>query len=163
MQFMQNFVEEEAHALEECVDILLATPTLDEPMPKVHLSSKGSGKGKGKPLRVPQMGDVDGPVWVERGWVYGYKLWVGNLPSDINRFVIGKCCVGFEDISVPRRRGDSGMAYAVITFTDAALGIKAFEDVSMSKFDHGGGELHWPLVHWYKSGRLRREGQQANA
>ena len=55
------------------------------------------------------------------------------------------------------------MAYAIITFTDEALGIKAFEDVSMTKFDHGGGELHWPLVHWYKSGRLCRDGQQANA
>ena len=68
MQFMQNFVEE-AHALEECVDILLATPTLDEPMPKAQLSNKGSGKSK--PLRVPQMGDADGPVWVERGSVFG--------------------------------------------------------------------------------------------
>ena len=56
------------------------------------------------------------------------------------------------------------MAYAAITFTDEALAIKAFEDVSMTKFDHGGGELCWPLVHWCKSGRrLRRDGQQANA
>ena len=100
MQFMQNFVEDEVDALEECVDILLATPTLDEPMPKAQLSSKGSGKGKGKPLRVPQMGDADGPVWVKRGWVYGYKLWVGHLPSDIDRVVLGQSCVGHKDISV---------------------------------------------------------------
>ena len=76
---MKNFVEGEADAPEECVDILIATPSLDEPMPKAQLSDKGSGKGM--PLRVPQMGDEDGPKWVEDGWVYGYKLSAGDLPS----------------------------------------------------------------------------------
>ena len=158
---MKNFVEDEADALEDCVDILLATPTLDEPMPNAQLSDKGSGKGR--PLRVPQMGDEDGPVWVEDGWVFGYKLWVGDLPSDINSKVIGQCCVGYKDMSAQSRRTHSGMADAVITFTDEALAIKAFEDVSMTKFDHGGA-LHWPLVRWYKSARrCPGDGQQANA
>ena len=140
-------------------------PKPDEPMPHAQCSGKGSGKasGKGRPLRMPQMGEEDGPKWTDDGWVSGYKLWVGELPSNINRKVIGQCCVGHKDISVQSRRTRSGMAYAIITFTDEALAIKAFEDVSMTKFDHGGGKLHWPLVHWYKSGRLRRDGQQANA
>ena len=159
---MQNFVEEEADALEECVDILLATPTLDEPVPKAQLSNKGSGKGKGNPLRVPQMGDADGPAWVKRGSVFGYKLVIGDLPRDITD-VGSQFCVGHEDVAV-ERQSSSDLAFAVITFTDAALGIKAFEVVSMTKFDLGAGELHWPFVHWYKSGtRARRDGQQANA
>ena len=45
------------------------------------------------------------------------------------------------------------MAYAIITFTDEALAIKAFEDLSMTKFDHGRAQLLWPIVRWYKSAR----------
>ena len=149
MQLTQNLVEEEADALENCVDILLAMPTLDEPMPKAQLSNKGSGKGK--PLRVPQMGDADGPVWVERGSVFGYKLVIGELPRDITDVGIGQFCVGHQHVAV-ERQSNSDLAFAIITFTDAALGIKAFEVVSMTKFDLGAGELHWPFVHWYKSG-----------
>ena len=88
---MQNLVEKGAHALEQCVDTSLAS-TLDEAMAMVQLSNKGSGKGK--PLRVPQMGDADGPVWVERGSVFGYKLVIGDLPRDITRVGIGQFCVG---------------------------------------------------------------------
>ena len=161
MQLMHNLVEKGgAHALEKCVDISLAS-TFGEAMAKAQLSNKGSGKGK--PLRVPQMGDADGPVWVERGSVFGYKLLVGDLPRDITGDGIGQFCVGHQHVAVGRH-SDSDLAFAVFTFTDAALGIKAFQVVSMTKFDFGGGKLHWPLVHWYKSDRrLRRDGQQANA
>ena len=160
MHLMQNLAEEEADALEKCVDILLAMPTLDEPMPKAQLSNKGSGKGK--PLRVPQMGDADGPVWIERGRVFGYKLVIGDLPRDITRPGIGQVCAGHEEVEV-EPQWNSDLSFAVITFTDAALGIKAFEVVSMTKFDLGAGELHLPFVHWWNGKRGRRDGQQANA
>ena len=48
------------------------------------------------------MGDEDGPVWVKDGWVFGYKLWVGDLPSDINSKVIGQCCVGYKGHISPK-------------------------------------------------------------
>ena len=160
MQLTQTLVEKEADALEECMDMLPERPTLDEPMPKAQLSNKGSGKGK--PLRVPQMGDADGPVWVERGSVFGYKLVIGDLPRDITDVGIGQFCVGHQDVAV-EHQSNSDLAFAVITFTDAAVGIKAFEVVSMTKFDLGVGELHGPLVHWWNVKGARRDGQQANA
>ena len=105
-------------------------------MPHAQCSGKGSGKGsaksaKGRPLRVPQTGEEDGPKWVDDGWVYGYKLWVGDLPRDISRVSIGEHCHGQVDISVQSHRTRSGMAYAIVTFIDVALAIKAFEQVAI--------------------------------
>ena len=78
----------EAVATGECVDMLFTEPV--EPMPDAHqdmCSCKGSAKGR--PLRVPAMGEEDGPKWVQEGWVFGYKLWVGDLPSEITKVTIG--------------------------------------------------------------------------
>ena len=124
-------------------------------MPHAQCSGKGSGKGsaKGRPLRVPQTGEEDGPKWTDDGWVSGYKLWVGDLPSDINKMTIGQYCHGQQDISVQSRKTRAGMAYAIITFSDEALAIKAFEQLSMAKFQHGNEQRHWPVVKRFRSAR----------
>ena len=140
---MHDLMMRGADALQTWVDISLVS-SFAEAMAKAQLSNKGSGKGKA--LRVPQMGDADGPVWVERGRAFGYKLVIGNLPRDITRPGIGQFCAGEEEVEV-EPQWNSDLSFAVLTFTDAALGIKAFEAVSMTKFDLGARELHWcPLV-----------------
>ena len=163
VEFMYRNQETEAVAIGECVDMLFTE--LVQPMPDAHQQMcSGKGSAKGRPLRVPQMGDEDGPKWIEDGWVFGYKLWVGDLPSDISRVSIGEHCHGQVDISVQSHRTQSGMAYAIITFIDQALAIKAFEQLSMAKFLHGNGTAHWPTVKWFRSAkRCPSEGQQANA
>ena len=40
---------------------------------------------KGKCKGVPQLGDPDGPLIVERGWRKGYKLRAGDLPRSIDK------------------------------------------------------------------------------
>ena len=45
------------------------------------------------------------------------------------------------------------MAYAIITFADEALAIKAFEQLSMAKFQHGNGQMRWPVVRWLRSAK----------
>ena len=136
--------------------LLLTQPKPDETTPHAQCSGKGSGKGSGKdrPLRVPQMGEEDGPKWTDDGWVASYKLRVVDLPSDINKVTIGQYCHGQKDISAQSRKTRSSMAYAFITFTDVALAIKAFEQLSMAKFEHGTGQTHWPVAKWYR--RVRK-------
>ena len=116
--------EAEAVAIGECVDMLFTE--LVEPMPDAHQEMcSGKGSAKGRPLRAPRMGEEDGAKWIEDGWVLGYKLWVGDLPSDINKVTIGQYGVGHVDITVQSRRTRSGMAHAIITFTDVALAVQA--------------------------------------
>ena len=81
---MQRTMEGRADALARCLDLLFAEP--DDPMASGKASGKGSGQGR--PVRVPQMGEDDGPKWITEGWVYGYKVWVGDLPSRICKVAI---------------------------------------------------------------------------
>ena len=99
------------------------------------------------------MGEADGPKRVDDGWVYEYKLWVGDLPSDISKMTIGQYCDGQMDTSVQSHRTRSGMAYAIITFTDETLAIKAFEQLSMAKAQHGKERMHWLVVEWFRGAR----------
>ena len=62
---------------------------------------------------------------------------------------IGQYCGGHVDIAIQSQRARSGMAYAIITFIDEALAIKAFEQLSIAKFEHGTGQMHWPVAKWY--------------
>ena len=151
MEFMFRSQEAEAVALGQRVEMLFTERKPHEAMPHAHQDMcKGKGSGKGRPLRVPQMGEEDGPKWVEDGWVYGYKLWVGDLPSDINRVTIGPYCDGQVDIAIQSHRTRSGMAFAIITFIDDAKAIKAFEQLSVAKFEHGPGQMHRPVVKRYR-------------
>ena len=47
-------------------------PKLVEPTPDAH-QEMGSGNGsvKGRPLKVPELGEEDGPKWVDDDEVYG--------------------------------------------------------------------------------------------
>ena len=66
---------------------------------------------------------------------------------------IGQYCEGQVDISAQSHKTRSGMACAIITFRDEALAIKAFEQLSMAKFQRGNGQMHWPVVKWLRSAR----------
>ena len=143
VEFIYRYEEQEAGAMAECVDLLFTQPL--RPM-----QDSGKASGKGTPFRVPALGEEDGPEWVEEGWVFGYKLWVGDLPSDISKIDIGPYCYGQVDISVQCHRARSGMAYAIITFTEQAEAIKAFEELSMAKFVHDNGTCLRPVVKWFR-------------
>jgi hypothetical protein len=43
----------------------------------------------------------------------------------------------------------SGHAFAVITFENLDLAMAAFQTLMCTKFDHGGGQMHWPSVKWF--------------
>ena len=77
-------------------------------------------------------------MWVEEGWTPGYKVRVGDLPCDISAVTIGQYCHGKADISIhgghKKDRGHTEV-YAIVTFTDVALAIKAFEQLAMAKFE----------------------------
>ena len=90
-----------------------------------------------------------GPQWIRAGWVEGYKLWVGDLPDSIGKKDIGHYCAGHIGVAVQRGKATSGMAYAIVTFTDLALANKAFEQLAMVKFDHGEGPRFWANVKWF--------------
>jgi hypothetical protein len=133
-------------ALGNCQKRLFAQSEKDEPMPDAcEDMCYGKGTSKGKPLRVPRVGEKDGPKWAIGGWAFGYKLWVGDLPSDVTKVTIGQYCKDFADISVQCHRTQSGMAYAIITFKELAPAMEAFEKLAKAKFDHD-GQMHWPTV-----------------
>ena len=152
MEFLYRTLEAKAAAIGQCVDMLVTEPQPDEPMPKAHQDMcSGKGKGTGMLLRVPQLGDEDGPMWVERGCTPGYKVRVGDLPCDISAVTIGQYCHGEADIPIHGgQKKDRGHAevYPIVTFTDVALAIKAFEQLAMAKFLHDNGTSHWPVVKW---------------
>ena len=85
--------------------------------------------------RMPQFSDEDGPMWVKTDWMHGYKLWVGHFPSSISKASIGQYCDGQVDISVQRDKRRPDWASAIVTFTDVAVAIKAFEQLAMANFD----------------------------
>ena len=120
--------------LEECQKLLFSE------------AAKPKGKGKG----VPQLGDPDGPVIVQSGWLTGYKIWVGDLPRNMDKVEIGKLCPGQLDVAMNNTRSKSGHAFAVIAFEDVGLAMEAFERLQWTRFDHGGGQLHWPSVKWFR-------------
>ena len=132
----------------ECLLRLLTEPKPDEHEPHAHKECGGKAKGKGKPLRVPQVDEDDGPKWIREGSVPGYKLWVGDLPDHICKKDIGHYCAGHVDVAVERGKATSGLAYAIVTFTDLALASKAFEQLAMAKFGHGEGQRFWANVKW---------------
>ena len=132
-----------AKDIADCQRLLLSDAAVGQP-PK--------GKGKG----VPQVGDADGPKFVESGWRKGYKLWVGDLPKSIDNVEICKVWTGFIDVSVNNTKTNSGHAFAVISFEDLTLAMEAFDRMQWTKFDHAAGQLHWPLceVVWPSQARV---------
>ena len=147
MNLVKTVMEMKAQDIRQCVDMLLAEPTPDADEAQGMPSGKASGKGKR--VRVPRVGEADGPQWIRAGWVEGYKLWVGDLPDNIGKKDIGHYCAGHIDVAVQRGKATSGMAYAIVTFTDLALASKAFEELALVRFDHGEGQRFWANVKWF--------------
>ena len=85
--------------------------------------------------------------------VKGYKLWVGDLPRNIDKVYIGQLCPGFMDVSVTNAKSKSGHAFAVIAFEDLALALQAFERMQRTMFDHGASHSNWPSVKWFGRGK----------
>jgi hypothetical protein len=113
------------------------------------MESGPKGKGKG----IPQLGDPDGPMLVDSGWAKGWKVWVGDLPRNIDKVDIGKLCPGQTDVAVNNTRSRSGHAFSVITFDDLEKAMAAFQTLQWTKFDHGDGQMHWPSVKWFGRGK----------
>ena len=99
---------------EKAKDIADARGLLLGPPPK--------GKGRG----VPQLGDHDGPLILESGWLKSYKLWVGDLPKSIDQVYIGQLRPGFIEVNMTNSTSKSGHAQAIITFENLDLALAAF-------------------------------------
>ena len=148
---MKGIMEAKANAVGHCLDILYRErqPDEQEPMqPARNDTCGGKARGKGTPLRVPQVGDENGPKWIKEGRVSGWKLWVGDLPNDVSKAAIAHHCAGFVDIAC--NKAPSGAIFAIVTFHDLAAAFKAFEQVAMAKFHHGRGQMMWPSVKWHR-------------
>ena len=124
MGLVKGIMEMKAQDIRQCVDMLLAEPTPDAD----EAQDMPSGRA---------------------GWVEGYKLWVGDLPDNICKKAIGHYCAGHVDVAVQRGKATSGVAYAIVTFTDLALASKAVEQLAMVRFDHGEGQRFWANVKWF--------------
>jgi hypothetical protein len=128
---------DKAEDMDSCIDIVHSEPAAQE--------TKAKGQGKG----IPQLGDQFGPLIVESGWANGWKVWVGDLPGNIDKVDIGRLCPGQIDVCVNNTRSRSGHAFAVITFENLDLAMAAFQTLMCTRFDHGGGQMHWPSVKWF--------------
>jgi hypothetical protein len=115
--------------------------------------SKGKGKGKVE-VFVP-MDDDRGPIWVQEGWVHGYKVFIGDLPKSIGKMDLAHCTQGQADLAVNANASRSGMAYAIVTFLDLEEAVACFKKACGIRFDHGQGQWHWASVKWFR-GRAGR-------
>ena len=78
---------DKAEDMDSCIDIVHSEPAQDT-------RAKGQGKG------IPQLGEPFGPLIVESGWATGWKIWVGDLPGNIDKVEIGRYCPGQCDVCV---------------------------------------------------------------
>ena len=147
---VKDIMQVKANFLGECLQILCTEHEHDEDEAVPQDTCGGKASGKGKPLRVAPVGDDSGPKWHREGWAHGFKLWVGDLPGDIQKQAIGQHCAQCVDIAINSNRTASGAAYAIVTFHDLAAAFKAFEELAMAKFHHGNGLMLWPTVKWFR-------------
>ena len=147
MEEIGQTMVDKAEDMDSCIDIVHSEPAQDT-------SAKGKGKGKG----IPQLGEPLGPLVVESGWATGWKVWVGDLPRNIDKVDIGRLCPGQCDVAVNNTRSRSGHAFAVITFTNLDKAMAAFQTLMTTKFDHGEGQLHWPSVKWFGHEKYKYTG-----
>lgn len=136
MEDMGKAIADKANDMDLCMDIMHQQQAEDT-------GPKGKGKG------IPQLGEQFGPLIVESGWATGWKVWVGDLPKNIDKVDIGRLCPGQIDVAVNNTRSRSGHAFAVITFEHLDMAMAAFEKLMSTKFDHGDGQMHWPSVKWF--------------
>ena len=79
---------DKAEDMDSCIDIVHSEPAAQD--------TKAKGQAKG----VPQLGEPFGPLIVESGWATGWKVWVGDLPGNIDKVDIGRFCPGQCDVCV---------------------------------------------------------------
>ena len=119
--------------------------------------AKGKGKGT-RPVQVPMEPPL-GPLWIEEGWVFGYKVFIGDLPHNVSKLEVSALATGQVDLAVNANRSRSGMAYSIVTFVDLEMAIECFKKASSVRFDHGQGGLHWASVKWFHGSKKKEEGQ----
>ena len=123
------------------------------------MESDAKGKGKGhRPVVVP-MEPPNGPLWVEEGWVFGFKVFIGDLPHNVSKLEVSELATGQVDLAVNANRTRSGMAYSIVTFDNLDLAIECYKKASSVRFDHGQGGLHWASVKWFHGTKKKEEGQ----
>jgi len=121
-------------------------------------SGKGQGKGKYEVMVPTDPKAVNGPMFLESGWVFGWKIWAGDLPRCMQKPVIAKVVgPGFQAIAVNNIMTMSGMAYCVITYTDLDLAIAAFKRLAEARFDHCHGIVEYPTVRCFRPEEFRRQ------
>ena len=133
------------------------TPPVDTDMESDVDQAKGKGKGH-KPVQVPLEPPV-GPLWIEEGWVFGYKVFIGDLPHNVSKLEISALATGQVDLAVNANRSKSGMAYSIVTFENLEMAIECYKKASSKRFDHGQGGLHWASVKWFHGSKKKEEGQ----
>ena len=145
MPEMAKTLENKAQDMDLCMNLML------------HETANAKGaKGKGK--GIPQLGEPFGPMIIESGWCKGWKVWVGDLPANIDKVDIGKLCPGQIDVAVNNFKSRSGHAFAVITFERLEEAMASFHALQWTKFDHGDGQLHWPSVKWFGHEHKSKKG-----
>jgi hypothetical protein len=116
----------------------------------LHLPIGKGGKGKGKgEITVPMDGPL-GPLWIEEGWVHGYKVFIGDLPGTIGKMDLAHCTKGQVDLAINANATRSGMAYSIATVRDLGLAVECFQQASAQRFDTGQGVMHWASVKWFR-------------
>ena len=110
-----------------------------------------AGKGKGKGHDTDMVVDMSEVKWIEEGWAHGYKVFIGDLPGNIGKLDLEKCTKGQVDICINPNATRSGMAYAIVTFTDVGSAIECFKAANKARFEHGPGNWHWACAKWFRT------------
>ena len=143
----------------QCMEWLFGKiSTEDNDMESDVDQAKGKGRGH-RPVVVPMEGTPNGPLWIEEGWVHGYKVFIGDLPHNVSKLEVSALATGQVDLAVNANRSRSGMAYSIVTFVDLEMAIECFKKASSVRFDHGQGGLHGASVKWFHGTKKKEEGQ----
>lgn len=110
-----------------------------------------AGKGKGKGNDTDMVVDMSEVKWIEEGWAHGYKVFIGDLPGNIGKLDLEKYTKGQVDICINPNATRSGMAYAIVTFTDVGSAIECWKAANKARFEHGPGNWHWACAKWFRT------------
>ena len=150
MALIKDKLQAKADAIGQCMDALSGRPQPHEDEAMTDpCEDICSAKGKGTPLRVPRLGQEDGPMWMYGGGPTGWKVLIEHLPSDVSDATIGNYCDGQVHICVLSHNPRSRIASALVTFGDLPQAIKAFEQLAMATFNDA-GEMRRATVKWFR-------------
>ena len=147
---IKDKLQAKADAIGQCMDALSGQPQPHEDEAMTDpCEDICSAKGKGTPLRVPGLGQEDGPMWMYGGGPTGWKVLIEHLPSNVSDATIGNYCDGQVHICVLSHNPRSRIASALVTFGDLPQAIKAFEQLAMATFNDA-GEMRRATVKWFR-------------